>query len=207
MGSTAKRFSVGLTGGIGSGKTTVANLFGEFGAALVDTDLIAHQVSAPGGPAIDAIRSSFGDGFLTPDGALDRARMRELVFAEPAQKARLEAILHPLIREETEAQAARVTGTYLIFVVPLLVESNSWRQRVDRVLVIDCPEEIQLARVMARNGLPEAQVRAIMASQVPRAVRLAAADDVLENAGPSEELRDKAKQLHALYCSLAARKS
>jgi dephospho-CoA kinase len=207
MGSTAKRFSVGLTGGIGSGKTTVANLFGEFGAALVDTDLIAHQVSAPGGRAIDAIRSSFGAEFLTPDGALDRARMRELVFAEPAQKARLEAILHPLIREETEAQAGRVTGTYLIFVVPLLVESKNWRQRVDRVLVIDCPEEIQLARVMARNGLPEAQVRAIMASQVPRAVRLAAADDVLENAGPSEELHDKARQLHTLYCSLAAQKS
>jgi dephospho-CoA kinase len=202
---TAKRFSVGLTGGIGSGKTTVANLFGELGAALVDTDLIAHQVSAPGGRAIDAIRNAFGNNFLTSDGAMDRTRMRELVFAEPAQKTRLEAILHPLIREETEAQAERVTDTYIIFVVPLLVESKNWRQRVDRVLVIDCPEEIQVARVMERNGLPEAQVRAIMAAQVPRAVRLAAADDVLDNAGASGALREKVQQLHALYCALAAR--
>jgi dephospho-CoA kinase len=200
----AKRFSVGLTGGIGSGKTTVANLFGELGAAIVDTDLIAHQVSAPGGRAIESIRGTFGAGFLTPEGAMDRARMRELVFADPAQKTRLEAILHPLIREETEAHAERVTGAYIIFVVPLLVESKSWRQRVDRVLVIDCPEEMQVTRVMARNGLSETQVRAIMATQVPRAVRLAAADDVLDNAAASGALREEVRHLHALYCKLAA---
>ena len=204
MASAAKRFSVGLTGGIGSVKTTVANLFSEFGAAIVDTDLIAHQVTAPGGRAIAEIRAAFGADFITPEGSMDRARMRELVFADPGQKARLEAILHPLIREETEAQAAHVTGIYLVFVVPLLVESKTWLQRVDRVLVIDCPEEIQLARVMERNGLDEAQVRAIMASQVPRSVRLAAADDVLDNSGAADGLREKAGRLHALYCGLAA---
>jgi dephospho-CoA kinase len=203
MDRPAKRFSVGLTGGIGSGKTTVTTLFGELGAGIVDTDLIAHQVTAPDGPAIAAIGDEFGPQFLTAEGAMDRARMRELVFSDPAQKARLEAILHPLIRSETEAQAARVTGTYTIFVVPLLVESKTWRQRVDRVLVIDCPEEMQVARVMARNGMSEAQVRAIMATQVPRAVRLAAADDVLDNTGDPAALRETVGRLHALYCGLA----
>ena len=197
------RFSVGLTGGIGSGKTTVADLFGELGAAIVDTDLIAHRITAPGGRAIAAIESGFGKDFLTAAGALDRARMRDLVFADPAQKAKLEAILHPLIRIETEEEAIRVTGTYTIFVVPLLVESKTWRQRVDRVLVIDCPEETQVARVIARSGLPEAQVRAIMAAQVPRAVRLAAADDVLDNGGEPSALRAGAERLHALYCGMA----
>jgi dephospho-CoA kinase len=203
MDRPAKRFSVGLTGGIGSGKTTVANLFGEWGAAIVDTDLIAHQLTAPGGKAIGAIRAEFGERFLTDGGALDRTRMRDLVFSDPAKKVRLEAILHPLIRSETEAEAERVTGIYTIFVVPLLIESKTWRRRVDRVLVIDCPEETQVARVMARNGMPEAQVRAIMASQVPRAVRLAAADDVLDNGGDAAVLREKAGRLHALYCGLA----
>jgi dephospho-CoA kinase len=207
MKPAAKRFSVGLTGGIGSGKSTVANLFGELGAAIVDTDLIAHQVSAPAGRAIPAIRSEFGADFITADGAMDRARMRDLVFSDAAQKARLEAILHPLIREETEAQATQVTGIYIVFVVPLLVESKTWRQRVDRILVIDCPEEIQVARVTARDGLSAAQVRAIMATQAPRAVRLAAADDVLENAGEPVALRAEAERLHALYCALAARKA
>ncbi|MBV8632962.1 MAG: dephospho-CoA kinase [Burkholderiaceae bacterium] len=204
MNKPAKRFSVGLTGGIGSGKTTVANLFGELGAAIIDTDLIAHQVTAPGGRAIAAIKAEFGADFLTPDGAMDRARMRELVFSDAAQKARLETILHPLIREETEAEAARVTGIYIMFVVPLLVESKTWAQRVDRILVIDCPEEIQLARVMQRNGLAESQVRAIMAAQVPRAVRIAAADDVLDNAGEPGTLSAQVERLHALYCALAA---
>lgn len=207
MHQPAKRFSVGLTGGIGSGKTTVANLFGELGAAIIDTDLIAHQVSAVGGRAIEAIRETFGADFLTPEGAMDRNRMRQLVFADPVQKARLEAILHPLIREETEAQAGHATGSYIIFVVPLLVESKNWRQRVDRVLVIDCPEEVQVARVMERNGLAEAEVRAIMAAQVTREVRLAAANDVLDNGGAADSLREKAQKLHALYCGLAREKT
>jgi len=202
MNSPARRFSVGLTGGIGSGKTTVANLFAELGAGIVDTDLIAHQITAPGGRAIEAIARAFGAAFIDTGGAMDRARMRDVVFSDPAQKTRLEAILHPLIREETEAAAARVTGSYTIFVVPLLVESKTWRQRVARVLVIDCPEETQVARVMARNGLSEAQVRAIMATQVPRAVRLAAADDVLDNTGSPDILRSHVERLHALYCKL-----
>jgi dephospho-CoA kinase len=197
------RFSVGLTGGIGSGKTTVADLFAACGAALVDTDAIAHRVTAPGGNAIAAIRAQFGEQFLLPDGAMDRARMRELVFSDPAQKARLESILHPLIRVETEVEAARAHGTYVMFVVPLLVESKTWRQRVARILVIDCREETQIARVMRRNGLAEAQVRAIMATQVPRAARLAVADDVLENDGDPALLPERVRRLHERYCELA----
>lgn len=202
MDVQAARFSVGLTGGIGSGKTTVANLFAALGAGIVDTDLIAHQITAPGGRAIEAVKREFGEALIDASGAMDRARMRDLVFSDPAQKTRLEAILHPLIREETESAADRVTGSYTIFVVPLLVESKTWRQRVARVLVIDCPEETQIARVVARNGIAEAQVRAIMATQVPRAVRLAAADDVLDNTGPPGTLRAHVERLHALYCKL-----
>jgi dephospho-CoA kinase len=192
-----------LTGGIGSGKTTVANMLETHGAAIIDTDLIAHQLTAPGGGAIPQIRAEFGEAFLTPDGAMDRARVREFVFAEPSAKARLESVLHPLIRIETERAARRAEGLYLLFVVPLLVESGSWKGRVSRVLVVDCPEEVQVQRVMRRSGLSESQVRAIMAAQVPRAVRLAAADDVILNDGDPSSLRPQVEQLHALYAKLA----
>jgi len=198
-----RRFSIGLTGGIGSGKTTVADMFAARGATLVDTDLIAHQITAPGGSAIEAIRAEFGAQSIKPDGAMDRAKIRELVFADPAAKLRLEAILHPLIRTETETQAQQATGSYVIFVVPLLVESGGWKQRVSRVLVIDCPEQTQIARVQKRNALDETQVCAIMATQVSRAMRLAAADDVLENDGDAAVLGPQVDRLHALYCSLA----
>jgi len=197
------RFTVGLTGGIGSGKTTVADLFAAQGVSVIDTDLIAHGVTAPGGSAMPAILKQFGSGFVLPNGAMDRDRMRQLVFSDAAQKARLEAILHPLIRQETEAAAAQATGAYTMFVVPLLVESGSWRQRVARVLVIDCDEATQVARVMKRNALSEAQVRAIMAAQVPRATRLAAADDVLENEGDAESLQHQVDLLHARYVEMA----
>lgn len=198
------RFSVGLTGGIGSGKTTVADMFAARGAALVDTDVIAHQMTAPGGPAIPLIRAQFGEAFLTPEGAMDRAKMRAYVFDEPSAKARLEAILHPLIRAETESAAQQARGDYLIFVVPLLVESGGWRQRVSRVLVVDCPEATQVRRVISRSGLPEAQVRAIMAAQATREQRLAAADDVISNEGDAHALVPQVDRLHALYLSLAA---
>ena len=200
---SSPRFTVGLTGGIGSGKTTVANLFAALGATVIDTDLIAHQVTAPGGSAIEAIRQQFGNDFLLPNGALDRARMRDLVFSDPTQKRNLENILHPLIRQETEAQAAQAGGAYTIFVVPLLVESGNWRQRVNRILVIDCREETQIARVVQRNGLEEAQVRAIMASQVTREMRLAAADDVLLNEKDAAVLPAQVERLHAAYCEMA----
>jgi len=198
-----RRFSIGLTGGIGSGKTTVANMFAACGAAIVDTDLIAHQLTAPGGAAIPEIRAQFGEPFIAPNGAMDRAKIRAHVFAEPAAKAQLEAILHPLIRTETERAAHEAEGSYLMFVVPLLVESGLWKQRVSRVLVIDCPEELQVQRVIQRSSLTEAEVRAIMATQVPRATRLAAADDIIMNDHSEAALFPQVERLHALYSSLA----
>ncbi|MDN7601923.1 dephospho-CoA kinase [Burkholderia gladioli] len=201
-------FSVGLTGGIGSGKTTVANRFGARGATLVDTDAIAHQVTAPGGAAMPAITAAFGPAFVAADGSLDRARMRALVFGNEAARKRLEAITHPLIRAETEQQAARANGPYVIFVVPLLVESGSWRNRVDRVLVVDCEVETQIARVMQRNGFAREQVEAIVARQATREARLAAADDVIVNeAAPDAALDTRIDALHAHYLALAASKS
>ena len=201
------RFAVGLTGGIGCGKTTVADMFGELGATLVDTDLIAHAMTVAHGPAMPAILAEFGPAFAGPDGALDRARMRQLVFAEPAAKQRLEAILHPMIRDAALAEAAAATGSYVMFVVPLLIESGTWRNRVTRVLAIDCPEQVQVARVMARNGLSEQQVRAIMAAQLTRAERLAAADDVITNDGPIGALRAQIERLHEVYLAFSERMS
>jgi dephospho-CoA kinase len=198
------RFSVGLTGGIGSGKSTVADMFAARGAAIIDTDQIAHRLTAPDGAAIPHIRAQFGEAFLAADGAMDRAKVRDYVFAEPAAKARLEAVLHPLIRIETERAAAEAQGAYLIFVVPLLVESGTWKHRVSRVLVVDCQEKLQVMRVMSRSGLSESQVRAIMAAQVPRETRLAAADDVIVNDDDPAALEPQVERLHALYASLAA---
>ncbi|WP_414450402.1 dephospho-CoA kinase [Burkholderia sp. 22PA0099] len=201
-------FSVGLTGGIGSGKTTVANRFGELGATLIDTDAIAHRVTAPGGSAMAPIAAAFGDEFVAADGALDRARMRALVFGDDAARKRLEAITHPLIRAETEREATLATGAYVIFVVPLLVESRSWRRRVDRVLVIDCEVETQIMRVMQRNGFAREQVEAIVARQATREARLAAADDVIVNEhAPDAVLDARIDALHTRYLALAASKS
>lgn len=197
------RFSVGLTGGIGSGKTLVADLFAARGAAVVDTDQIAHQLTAPDGVAIPLIRTQFGDDFINDTGAMDRAKMREQVFKDPQAKRRLEAILHPLIRIETERAAAQVQGAYLIFAVPLLVESGSWKNRTSRILVVDCPEHLQISRVVARSRLPEAQVRSIMATQATRKARLAAADDVIINDADIAALIPQVDRLHALYSSLA----
>ncbi|TCS36909.1 dephospho-CoA kinase [Paucimonas lemoignei] len=196
-------FTVGLTGGIGSGKTTVANMFAARGAAVIDTDQIAHQLTKPGGIAIPAIAAQFGQDYIASTGALDRARMRETVFADPAAKQRLEAILHPLIRSECEREALAAQGPYTMLVVPLLVESGDWKKRVARVLVVDCPEEQQIVRVMDRNGLSEAQVRAIMANQATRQQRLAAADDVILNDGDAAALEPQVERLHTLYSALA----
>ncbi len=201
--NTTRAFSVGLTGGIGCGKTTVADMFGALGASIIDTDAIAHALSAPHGAAMPALLAEFGDDFATPEGALDRAKMRALVFSDAGARARLEAILHPRIRDATAAAAAIATGPYTIFVVPLLIESGAWRERVTRVLAIDCPEQVQVARVMARNQLSEAQVRAIMAAQVTREQRRAAADDIIVNDDGLEQLRPQVDALHALYLTLS----
>lgn len=198
-------YSVGLTGGIGSGKTLVADMFAALGAAVIDTDQIAHQLSAPQGAAIPLLIAEFGAEFITAEGALDRARMRALVFAEPAARQRLEAILHPLIRIATEAAAARASGPYRMFVVPLLVESGTWKSRIDRLLVVDCPESLQVERVMRRSGLDEVQVRAIMAAQASREQRLAVADDVIANDGDAAALTPRVERLHAFYLQMAAR--
>jgi dephospho-CoA kinase len=199
----ARTFSIGLTGGIGCGKTTVANLFAARGASVIDTDEIAHALTAPGGAAMPALVAEFGPAYATPAGALDRARMRELVFSDPGARTRLEHILHPRIRDATAAAAAIATGPYVIFVVPLLIESGAWAGRVTRVLAIDCPEALQVARVMARSGLQEAQVRAIMAAQVTREQRLAAADDVVVNDDGLEALAPQIERLHAFYLAQA----
>jgi dephospho-CoA kinase len=196
---------IGLTGGIGCGKTTVANMFAALGASVVDTDLIAHSMTTPGGPAMAAIGAEFGAGFITADGALDRAAMRALVFSDPAAKLRLEAILHPRIRAAAEAEADAAQGAYVIFVVPLLIESGNWRGRVARVLAIDCTEATQISRVMARNGLQEAQVKAIMAAQASRQDRRAAADDVITNDDGIAALAPQVEALHQLYMAIAAR--
>jgi dephospho-CoA kinase len=196
-------FSVGLTGGIGCGKSTVADLFAALGATIVDTDVIAHALTAPRGAAMPAIVAEFGPDFAQPDGALDRARMRTLVFSDATARARLEAILHPRIRAATEAAGQAATGAYVIYVVPLLIESGSWRERVTRVLAIDCSEDTQVARVMQRSHLSADEVRAIMATQVTRARRLAEADDVVDNDAGLDALRTQVQALHERYLALS----
>ncbi|CAN7206894.1 dephospho-CoA kinase [Trinickia sp. LjRoot230] len=197
-------FVVGLTGGIGSGKTFVADLFAARGVAIVDTDVIAHSITAPRGPAMPFIAREFGPTFIAADGSLERAKMRALAFADDAARARLEAITHPLIRAETERRMNAANGAYLIVVVPLLVESGAWKSRVNRVLVVDCDVETQIARVMHRNGFSREQVLAIIARQAPREARLAAADDVLLNENIQvQQLDEQVGQLHTHYLSLA----
>ncbi|RQR56755.1 dephospho-CoA kinase [Burkholderia sp. Bp9125] len=198
-------FAVGLTGGIGSGKTTVADLFAARGATIVDTDLIAHRITAPGGLAMPAIEQAFGPGFVAADGSLDRAAMRALIFSDDAARRRLEAITHPLIRAETDREAREAQGAYLMYVVPLLVESGNWKARVDRVLVVDCDVETQIARVMRRNGFTREQVEAIVARQTTRDARLAAADDVIVNdATTPDALAAQVDALHQRYLACAA---
>lgn len=197
-------FAVGLTGGIGSGKSTVADLFAKRGVTLVDTDVIAHSITAPHGLAMPSIATEFGPSFVAANGSLDRARMRALVFSDETARKRLEAITHPLIRAETERQREAACGPYVIVVVPLLVESGSWKTRVNRVLTVDCSVETQIDRVMRRNAFTREQVLAIIARQATREARLAAADDVIDNDNrPLEALDVDVDQLHRTYVSLA----
>ena len=200
-----KPYTVGLTGGIGSGKSVVAGLFARCGATVIDTDEIAHGLTRPGGQAIGAIRSAFGPDVIGADGALDRDRMRRLVFGDAAARRKLEAILHPLIRTESARRRDRAPGPYAILVVPLLVESGVDRSRYPRVLVVDCSEVQQVERAMRRSGLSETEVRAILAAQATREQRLAQADDVIDNSGTPEALERQVSNLNEKYLTLAAR--
>ena len=196
------KFVVGLTGGIGSGKSAAAAEFARLGATVVDTDAIAHELTGRNGLAVSQIRKLFGEKAIGPDGAMDRSVMRGLAFSDPAARKRLEAILHPLIREESARRIAAAAGPYVIHVVPLLIESADYRGRVDRVLVVDSPEEAQLARVKGR-GLNEDEIRKVIGAQAPRRARLEAADDVIDNAGTLDELRKQVGELHKKYLKSA----
>jgi dephospho-CoA kinase len=190
---------IGLTGGIGSGKSTVAALLAEIGAAVIDADAISREVTSVGGLAIPAVRETFGPDYIMPTGALDRDRMRALAFSDPSARARLEGIIHPLARQEIwrRAKIAENAGRYcLVFDVPLLVESSSWRQQVDRVLVVDCSIETQIKRVMSRSALERAAVESIIASQTSRTRRLQASDAVISN--DSLSLVDLGQQVQSL---------
>ena len=190
---------LGLTGGIGSGKSTVASLLAERGAAVIDADAIARDLTASGGLAMPAIGLTFGQDFITPEGALDRDKMRALAFADPTTRKRLESIIHPLVAQETQRLATIAAGdgrTCIVFDVPLLVESPTWRQKVDRVLVVDCTPEVQISRVMARNHLTREAIEKIIASQAKRECRLAAADAVIFNVNLSlAKLADEVQQI------------
>jgi len=195
-------YRIGLTGGIGSGKSQVAAMLQDWGAAVVDTDDIARALTAPGGAALPCLRETFGADIFDATGALDRARLRERAFASDTTRLRLQAILHPMISDQALHQAQilirQQSGVYLVYVVPLLVESGHWRDRVDRVCVVDCDPATQIARVQARSQLPVEMIRRIMAAQASRAARLAAADDVIVNdaATTLAQLRKRTRRLH-----------
>jgi dephospho-CoA kinase len=199
-------FSIGLTGGIGSGKTTVADMFAARGVPVIDTDLIAHQITAPGGIAMPLIEATFGAEYVAADGSLDRAKMRTRVFSDNTAKAQLESITHPLIRAESERQRKAAQGAYHIVVVPLLIEAGERASKVERILVVDCPEDTQIERVIRRNGFTRDQVLAIIARQATRKARLAAADDVVVNdlAATLETLQREVDALHARYLAMAS---
>ena len=194
---------VGLTGGIGSGKSTVSRLFEQLGVPVVDADVVAREVVEPGQPALAEVVAAFGEGVLAGDGRLDRARLRELVFASPERRRELEGILHPRIREEMARRVAAIEAPYCIESVPLLVESGRSAD-VDRVLLVDLPERLQVERTLARDGGSEETVRAIIASQATREQRLAVADDVIDNSEPPAAVRRRVEDLHGRYLAAAA---
>lgn len=196
-------FRVGLTGGIGSGKSTVASLFAELGVPVIDTDAISHQLTQAGGAAIPAIRAEFGGNYLDATGALDRAKMRQLVFTDDSAKLRLEKILHPLILTQAKSLAESSPAPYVLLVIPLLFETACYQDWLDHTVTVDCAEENQLARAASRDGLNEQTVRAIMARQLSRSQRLALANDVIYNDGTLSALRLQVSQLHRRYLKLA----
>ncbi len=198
------RYTVGLTGGIGSGKSTVADRFASHGVAIVDADVAAHRLTAPGGAAIEAIRDAFGSAFITEAGALDRTVMRAHVFGNADERRRLEAILHPMIRAACDRECEEATSPYVMLVIPLLFESKKRAGTVQRTLVIACDEAVQIARVMRRSGLTEFEVRAVMATQMPAVERIALADDVIDNSGDATALNAPIAALHRRYLDAAS---
>ena len=197
-------YLVGLTGGIGSGKSTVADMFAALGVRIIDTDLISHQLTQAGGAAIPALREAFGAGVIDSQGALDRAAMRKLVFSHPEEKQRLEAILHPLILAQSKQQAARQTDApYTLVVVPLLFENRRYSDWLHRVITVDCPEETQIKRTMQRSQLDEAAVRAIMAQQLNREARLTLSDEKIINNGNLDDLEKQVIGMHRRLSALA----
>lgn len=200
-------FNVGLTGGVGSGKSTIASMFSNRGAALVDADAVAHQLTSVGGAAIGALRDAFGDEAIAADGSLDRVYMRARVFSDAVLRTKLEGLLHPMIRCAMNELADRQVlegATYVVRVVPLLVEGGNWRRYADRLLLVDCSDATQLARVRARPGIDDATARRIIAVQATRAERLAVADDVLFNEAPLDQMDRRVARLHQTYVQYAA---
>ena len=197
-------FRVGLTGGIASGKSLIADFFAELGVPVIDTDIIARELVEPGKPALDAIRDAFGDEIINSDGGLDRATLRKIVFADDGARLRLEAILHPLIRQETACQSASAGGDYQIIVVPLLAESPM-RNEMDRILVVDVPKQLQLERLLARDSGSKAQAERMIASQASRAERLEIADDIISNDGSVDHARQQVAELHRRYSRLSTK--
>ncbi len=197
-----ERFCIGLTGGIASGKSTVSERFAQLGAGIVDTDVIAHQLTHVGGAAMPAIAAAFGTDFLNADGSLNRSAMRAHVFATPSERARLEAILHPMIHTRTRELGATVAGDYVVFVVPLLVESPRWRQQVDRIVVVDCEPSVQLQRLVQRTGVTLEQAGQIIAAQATRQQRLAIADVTVQNHSNKAALLQAIDKLHDTFCVL-----
>ena len=200
---TVLAYRVGLTGGIASGKSTVARLFEALGVPVIDTDVLAREVVAPGQTALARIVERFGPSVLLSDGALDRAALRSIVFADSQARTDLERITHPAIRELLERRSVEAGGIYQMHVIPLLVETGAHEKRVDRVLVVDCSEEVQIRRLQARDGSTLEQARGILAAQVGRTARLAVADDIIVNDGDLASLRDQVAALHARYLELA----
>lgn len=196
-------YFVGLTGGIGSGKSTVASIFAELGVPIVDTDVISHHLTQPGGLAISSIRNEFGNEFVDANGALNRSKMRQLVFSESSAKQRLEKILHPLIRSQAKTQAESITAPYILVVIPLLFESSGYQDWINHSVTVDCSPETQLDRASKRIGLNEQTVRAIMTQQLSRTQRLNLADDAISNDGSLAELRTQIEALNQHYLSLA----
>lgn len=200
-------FRLGVTGGVGSGKSTVADHLHHCGAGIIDADALSHELTARGGAAVQPVLEEFGASVIGSDGALDRAAMRDLVFSDNSARHRLEAVLHPLIRSEAERRAREISergAPYIAFVIPLLIESGHWRGQLDRVLVVDCSEAVQLERVAARPGLDRVTAARIMSAQAPRAQRLAAAHDILFNEAPLPHVKARVVDLHRMYLALAA---
>lgn len=197
-------FVVGLTGGIGSGKSTAADMFAALGVPVIDTDAIAHTLTAPGSALLPTIAATLGKDILRPDGTLDRAIVRRRIFSDPETRGRLEQLLHPPIRERVEALLQLASdASYRLIVVPLLFETSAYNHLINRSLVIDCDEARQIARAAQRSGLTEAEVRAIMAAQLPRTRRRELADDILDNSGDLDALRAQVLAMHRRYLALA----